>query len=72
MPSTGEKTAATPPAPRSGIDSLRLLPSQSLPVYLLVSFQSRPTELQLGKARYLCEQRFHQIFPTDSDGSRKE
>ena len=49
-----------------------LLPAQFLPVYSLVFFQSHPIELQLDKAKYLCEQHFHQIFPTGSDGSRRE
>lgn len=62
----------TPKPSRSVMDTLRLVPSRFLPVYLLVFFQSRPTELQLDKARYLGEQQSRQIFPTGSDDSRKE
>lgn len=70
--STKEKMTAKPSAPGSVTDPLRLLPSQFLPVYLLVFFQSHPIELQLDKAKCLCEQHFHQIFPTGPDGSGKE
>lgn len=58
--------------PKSVTDPLCLVPSQFLPVYLLVSFQSHPIELPLDKARCLCEQHFHQIFPIGSDDSRKK
>lgn len=58
--------------PRNITDPLCLVPSLFLLVYLLVFFQSHLTELQLDKARYLCEQHFRQIFPTGSDDSRKQ
>lgn len=68
---TREKTPK-PSTPTNITDALCLVPSQFLPVYQLVFFQSHLTELQLDKAMYLCEQHFRQIFPTGSDGSRKE
>lgn len=66
-----EKTTPKPSTP-TVIDALCLVPSRFLPVYSRVFFQSHPTELQLDKARYLCELHFHQILPTGSDDSRKE
>lgn len=66
------KTTAKPSIPRSVAGPLRLLPSQFLPVYSLVFFQSHPRELQPDKAKCLCERHFHQIFPTGFDGSRKK
>lgn len=66
-----DHTKSSIPRSRS-TDPLCLVPSQFLPVCLLVFFQSHPIKLQLDKARYLCEQHFHQIFPIGSDDSRKE